>query len=533
MTVNEEKIEKIRCGVDPWHFISKYGTIQDRKLGNIPFEAWPHLEKLCRIVQSNDRIIILKARQVGITWFFAGFALWYALFRENSNVVILSRRDDEAKKFKDRCHYMWNNLPEFLQVRIDKNNDNILTFPEMSSEINALPTTLGSGRSETATIVIMDEWAYQPNAKENYASVLPIVEHGKLIGLSTANGTGGKLPDGSLGNLFADLWQKAKRGDNSFLPIFIPWTVRPGRTQIWLDQQVKDLPSHMAAQEYPVREQEAFTASGACMFDVPTLKEMKLLPGGHFGAGTVYVPPAEGRYSAGIDTAYAGRGGDFSVLQVLDERGQQVANLRSDGPLEQFADEAYKVLAHYKFPYVGIEVQGQGLLVINMLRASAFRDGTVREPYPERRIYKRTENQFGWYTTHQNRESMLGDLEIAIRTGGCVLNSDMTVSECLSFGWNAESRRFEAVIGHDDEVMSLALAFQMLQKLPVEFKPSAPTSYVNFNSRSSDTRGGDEDIDWSDAKNRTFHQIRLDAEARRRELEAEEREREARDAARS
>ena len=92
-----------KCAADPWYFISHHVHISDPNKGDIPFEAWVHLRDLLSMVMANDRVIILKARQIGITWLFAGLALWYCLFRPNSQVLVLSIGQLEATAFKKRC----------------------------------------------------------------------------------------------------------------------------------------------------------------------------------------------------------------------------------------------------------------------------------------------------------------------------------------------------------------------------------------------------------------------------------------------
>jgi len=511
--------EKVKCGMDPWYFFTRYCYIQSKaRAGSVGqpvrFEPWPHLESLLRTVQTKDRIIILKSRQVGITWFFACLALHYALFWPDSNIVVFSRRGQESIKFKLRCRYIYDRLPAFLKVPITTDNEDLLVFGAVRSEIYSLPTTPGSGRSETATLVILDEWAYQEYARENFTAILPAVEFGKLVGISTANGTGGLDNDGtSYRNLFADVWYKAKRGANNFMPIFYPWTVRPERTQAYVDQQARDLPTHMVSQEYPAHEDEAFIAASACMFDVNRLRAMPTREGLPYGLGEIWTPPVPGAtYFAGLDPAYAGKGGDFTVLQILDAQGFQVAKLRTQQPIEDFCDSAYNLLAHFYFPRLAVEVQAQGLLVLHLLQATAYRDKTPRTAYPLGRIYHRTKTQVGWYTTAANRETMLSDLSVAIRTGALVIHSPMTISECLSFGRNQEANRFEALTGHDDEVMSLALAHQMRRSMPV-FVDKDAKPYVSFGALYDPA----DDVSWEDPQMRSpeeYHKALADERKR-------------------
>lgn len=476
ISITESEIREIaRCASDPWYFLTTYVRVSNPLKGTIRFEPWLHQHQLLQLILDENRVVVLKARQIGISWLLAGIALWYALFTPNANIIIFSKRQVEAVAMKERAKFIWRYLPEWMQQPIGKDNDELLTFPAMESKIQSFPSTPGAGRSETATLAIMDEWAYVEYAHEIYTGVLPTVEHAKLIGVSTANGTGGILPDGSYGNLFADTYWKAKRGQNQFTPVFIPYHVVPGRDEAWWAKQAKDMPAYLALVEYPKYEGDAFLVAGTCMFDIQALRSMPLLDiPPSTTASEIYVPyNPEHTYSAGVDTALGVAGGDYNIVQILDEvTGEQAAKFRSLLPLEQFNDLAYELLLLYGKPKVIIDELPQGRLLIKLIRD---------KHYPEHRIYKRAKNTPGWHTNEANRRQILQELEIAVRTHAIVIYSQNSVEECLAFGYNDVKQKFEALTGHDDEPMSLALAWHQKVSLPPilgeeYFKPK---SYIN------------------------------------------------------
>ena len=47
-------------------------------------------------IMSNEQTITLKGRQLGVTWVWAGLALWTALFRPGSDVLVYSIKEDDA-----------------------------------------------------------------------------------------------------------------------------------------------------------------------------------------------------------------------------------------------------------------------------------------------------------------------------------------------------------------------------------------------------------------------------------------------------
>lgn len=464
-----------------WYFIENYCYISDPGKGTIRFEAWPHFEELCRLTLTHDRLTILKARQIGVTWFYVFVALWYALFRPNSNILILSIRQIEATNVKWRCKFVYRHLPEWLQVDIGKDNDEVLEFPALDSAIHSLPATEDSGRSATANLVIIDEWAFQEYARSIYTAILPTVEHGKLIGISTANGQD---------NLHYNIWQGAKNQLNDFLPIFIPYDVRPGRDAAWWDKMARNMDSmEEAMREYPRDEAEAFSVMANCIFNVASLDKMPLTAGNEWRNFTHvwHTYDQEDQYVAGIDPAPGG--GDPSVCQLLDGSGRQAARISTNEEIDIFAKEAFELLKFYGYPPVIIERQGEGATIIRYF---------IKQGYPEHKIWRPSEGakRLGWYTTASNRDDILSELRAAVRERGLTIYSKTTVTEFKGFGRDAKGK-IQGIYGHDDEVMSMALAWFLFTTVPdaLDLSTWSPKEYVDVGSNLFQRMKGK--INWS------------------------------------
>jgi len=72
-------------------------------------------------------------------------------------------------------------------------------------------------------------------------------------------------------------------------------------------------------------------------------------------------------------------------------------------------------------------------------------------------------NKVGWTTTTSNRETTLIDLATSLRTGEVVTRYEPMVKEMHNFQ-RTDSGKVEAVGGHDDTVMALAIANQMMKQ---------------------------------------------------------------------
>src|SRR5262245_1842748 len=57
----------------------------------LPFPLWPEHARVAGLLQANRLLVVLKARQLGLTWLVLAFALWLMLFRPIATVLLFSR----------------------------------------------------------------------------------------------------------------------------------------------------------------------------------------------------------------------------------------------------------------------------------------------------------------------------------------------------------------------------------------------------------------------------------------------------------
>ena len=462
--------EYVKCSASQWHFIENYVYISDPVRGKIKMEPWPHLHGLVDIIEKKDRVIILKARQIGVTWLLAALAAWYARFRPNATVVVISKDGPAAARFKWRSKFIIRNLPDWLQLPVGRDNDFEYEFPSIDSRILSLAAGEEAGRSETATIVILDEWAFQEYDRTIYTAILPIVERGKLVGISTWN---------TENTLFADIWAKAKRKENSYIPVFIGYNIRPGRGPAWWEATRKDAESDAKhRQEYPRTEADAMAAIEGSRFDSEALDRMPIREGKNiFQYSTQWQEFDENEwYVAGIDPAPGG--GDYATLHILNSAGEQVALCRSNDGVDLFAEDAFRLLESYGFPYVIIERQGEGGAVIRHFLSNTGYRGEEKRTYPQHRLYRSSKSgkNFGWHTTAANREHIIGELAGVIRREDIKFYDQNTVAEHKGFRLNPKKNKYEGLYGHDDTVMAMALTYHAAQLS----KPPAPVEVRNW-----------------------------------------------------
>jgi hypothetical protein len=116
------QIEVLKCRKSFAYFCDTYCQIlSDRGQGGAwtPFRLWPQQRRVAQLLQDNHLVVVLKARQLGLTWLVLVFALWLLLFYPIATVLLFSRRDDEAADLLAvRLRGLHDRLPPWLRASI-------------------------------------------------------------------------------------------------------------------------------------------------------------------------------------------------------------------------------------------------------------------------------------------------------------------------------------------------------------------------------------------------------------------------------
>jgi len=189
---------------DPWWAIEKgYVFTEDEhaakgESARKPFPKCDYLKFIVRIYQERDVGLIMKARQLRMTWLFCYLLLHKAITKPGALCVAQGKREEDilakgTKGLMGRIKFMRRNLPKHLQPVLleepSKASEVYAHESGMSSTIMAIPQGADIIRSLTATDVFMDELAFHPNGEAAWTAALPTVRGGgKLWGVTTPNG---------------------------------------------------------------------------------------------------------------------------------------------------------------------------------------------------------------------------------------------------------------------------------------------------------------------------------------------------------
>lgn len=205
-----------KCRRSPAYFFDTYCQVYDAtSAGWVPFRLWPEQARALRALRDNRLTVILKARQLGLTWLVLGFALWLALLHPAATVLLFSRRDDEAVDLlRNRLRGMYDRLPAWLKVRaFGTDNDHEWRLSH-GSRVLAFPTTAGD--SYSASLAVVDEADLVPDLGRLMTAVKPTTDGGgRMILLSRADKSRPQSP-------FKRIYTAAKEGGTPWAPVFLP-----------------------------------------------------------------------------------------------------------------------------------------------------------------------------------------------------------------------------------------------------------------------------------------------------------------------
>lgn len=446
--------------------------------------------------------LILKARQLGITWLAMAVGIWYMLYRPGSKVVAYSYTEEESKKLVQRAWLMFKSLPPALRKHVEvltpSRSDEPAewikvrhTLPDgttLISSIQALPATKKAGHGDTVTWAVMDEVARQDYARQIYTAILPAVARGeaRLAMISTADGVGN--PETGQGNYFHILYATRKEKGLGFA--FLPWNAEPTRDDVWYATYAMSLDEVERNQQYPLNETDAFMLSGALYFDREALKfyrgaTMRPVLVGQFamvgsrranfmrlpdGVLEIFERPREGaKYGIAVDVS-TGRADDFTSAGVIDlESGAIVAELHGKLGAPRAAVQLFFLGRWYNDAKIAVERQGgYGEALITFLR-----DGHGALP-PYSNLYRHTSytagkkpisEEYGMPMGPKNRAQVVEGLKEWIRQRLFPWLSTGAVDELGTFVYADTTPSPRAQEGtNDDRVMMLAIAVDLFRQ---------------------------------------------------------------------
>lgn len=209
-------------------------------------------------------------------------------------------------------------------------------------------------------------------------------------------------------------------------------------------------------------------------------------------------------YVIGADVAEGLEHGDYSDASVLDtETGLLCAKWHGHTDVDLFGEELNLLGRWYNNALIGVEANAMGIATVAALR---------RKEYPRlfrRRVVGQVSEKFtpqwGWHTNKATKAKMIPELGKALRDGAIDIRDEHTLAELRTYIRDEKAQMHGSP--HDDRVMSLAIAVQMLDySTAPEYEPPNRDNRYTFDWWVKQAR--DQDITESEVKPIGAHQRR-------------------------
>ena len=171
--------------------------------------------------------------------------------------------------------------------------------------------------------------------------------------------------------------------------------------------------------------------------------------------------PKMTQYAISGDTA--GEGSDWFVADCIDAKtGLQVAKLRHQFDADQFTRQVYCLGKYYKDALIGIEANFDSYPIMELQRLGYLKQfvRTAQDTYTGK-----TEKRFGFKTTSLTRPTIISKLIEIVREHCYLINDKETLEELLTIVRNEKGRIEAPEGGHDDQMMSLAIAHHIREQV--------------------------------------------------------------------
>jgi hypothetical protein len=491
------------------------------------------------------KFLILKGRQLGFTSLITAYQLACTITRKNFEGFTAADEDGNTGTiFENKAKHPYSLLPEKIKPTAKYNNKKQLLFDKLHSSWEVKTASSNMGRSRTINFFHGSECAFWKDGISGVQAGMgeALTKNAIEILESTPNGY----------NEFKDLWDSGKYENK-----FYEWWRDPGyrlnfenaekeknfkekvstadlkettkSDNEWIWQRCKWLlkiinldwnqiywyfnkwdgyiRKELIKQEYPCSPDEAFLATGKCVFDkeiiIQRKKQLEILykeqppRRGYFkfkwknpetqdriedstiefckssdGYITIYEDPQKNYpYVGGGDTK--GEGSDFFAGTIINNvNGHRCAVLHSDLAPDVYTHQMYCLGKYYNYALLSIEINFD-IYPVKELQRLGYTRQYKREVIDK--ITKEKQEKYGWKTDGNTRPMIIDAQIVILRDDAALFNDVEILSECLTFVYDKDGRPDAESGKHDDILFSDMIAEasrgQQSRNIKTDYKP--------------------------------------------------------------
>jgi hypothetical protein len=475
---------------------------KDAAQGYIPFKFNRAQQKIHKAVEKQlkekgrVRVIILKARQQGISTYTAGRVFWKTLYTPYTRSVVLAHDSATSDALFTMSKQFIDRMPRDTAPELIKSNAKEIKFAHNDSGFRLY--TAGSpeaGRGTTPTILHCSEVAFWQNQEKILAGLFQGVSSAdgtEIILESTANGATGS---------FYEMWKKAEQGLNDYVPVFLPWYMTLEYTMevsgdfvrtkeedalvelynltndqlYWRRMKIGESGTTKFAQEYPATSEEAFQVSGANVFDIEKIEKLKVESAtsirsfnpkmmswddqreGHLEIWEA--PSFKEKYIIGADVAL-GVGQDYSAAVVMNSK-RGVVGLYRNNRIDPaaFGKELFYLGRYFNNALLAVESNSMGVATLQKLK-----DMNYVNMYFQTKIANISNEEgirLGFRTTSASKPAIIGNLKNWLFEEELDIKSSVIIQELKDYLSDDRGTTGASPGCLDDSVMALAIACEV------------------------------------------------------------------------
>lgn len=483
--------------------------------GYIPFPfdgeyAWVQLPFLAEIERQYNaglpvRIIVLKARQLGISTATEGVIFNWMFLYPGCNGLIMSNLGDTSTELFQMTKTYWEKWTwKKFAPGLKYDTKQHMRWQEINSSLKvATAKNVAGARGATIHALHATEVAFYDDPKTLFTGLnqtLP-TKHGTISILeSTANG---------MGNYWHEQWNMAMAGETDYVPMFFPYWKHPAyrrpttltiKSELTIDEKkllllgapyeaiewrrwaINNLTGGSIEefmQEYPGTPEEAFLTTGKPIFNPITVNDCydeRRGARGHLierpdgtiyfepdpnGNLTLYTKPARDkrsdRYFIGGDASMT-LNGDYSCAQVIDRKNtEQVAVWRGRIDATTFGEEMMKLGKFYNWAMLCPEVLGGGQATIGIIKYKNYPNIFIGE-WPDRTTGG-MQGIMGWQTNHNRKQYAISVLKKHFVDRSITIHDFLTRHEAVNYIMRPDGKMGNSANSdHDDTMSALSMA---------------------------------------------------------------------------
>ena len=416
-------------------------------------------------LHSNQRIAIIKSRQLGISTVIRAYAFHQAYTSNRFlNSAVISNKARSANSLLDIDRRFYSSLPAPLKQPYV--TDKLSEISWKTGQIGAYSGSATDDRGFTLNFAHLSEFAYFDNAADTLASTIASVNDGKIVVESTPNFYGDHLHKIALDSMYNDSWKV----------MMVPWSIFPEYSKempkgttldkeeeflmykyaltkeqvFWRRckiEEMKDIAKFK--REYPLDLEEAYSLSDKNYFSTETLASISPIPIGSEVYTEFIGPGYAHKYVMGVDPA-GGTGGDYSVARVMDVTTLETVAIYASNTvsISSFSETITKMASKYMKALIVFEENNHGAGIKQKLDSLGY---FSYQPF---------------LTTAKSKLQLYDTLRTYIEEDLLTSVDAITYQELRGLIKNDALAPVHASGAHDDRVISLALCLHGLKSVP-------------------------------------------------------------------